>query len=309
MATITQKPPEVAALRQASRIAVRELGLLRPTVAASCSPTECHSLIEIGRTGHLTAAELSERLGLDKSTVSRVVTRLVDRGLVAVGEHRGDQRIKPLNLTPEGERQLDEIDRESNRIVEAALDLLGPEASRTVLEGMELYARALTRSRRQGELVVRPIEPGDSPAMARIIRSVMSEFGAVGEGYSINDPEVDDMAGTYSVERAAYYVITDQGRVIGGAGVAHLEGADPDTCELRKMYLLPECRGLGMGRKLLELCLEKAVELGYRRCYLETLGTMAQAQSLYQANGFEALDGPMGNTGHHACNSFYVREL
>jgi putative acetyltransferase len=311
MTTIIQDPPQaVAVLRQASRLAVRELGLLSPTVASSsCSPTECHTLIEIGRTGHLTAGELSLRLALDKSTVSRVVARLADRGLVAVGEDRGDQRLKPLVLTAEGQLQLARIDQESNAQVVAALALLAPEQRRTVVEGLSLYAKALSRSRRQQELTIRLIEPADSPAMARIIRSVMGEFEAVGEGYSINDPEVDDMAGAYSGERATYFVVSNGPRVVGGGGVGPLDGADADTCELRKMYLLPEVRGLGMGRRLLARCLEAAQDLGYRRCYLETLGHMSQAQALYEANGFVATDAPMGNTGHFACNRFYVKPL
>ena len=306
-----QDPPQaVAALRQASRLAVRELGLLSPTVASSgCSPTECHTLIEIGRTGHLTAGELSQRLALDKSTVSRVVARLVDRGLVVVGEDRGDQRLKPLVLTPEGQLQLARIDQESNAQVVAALALLAPEERRTVVEGLSLYAKALSRSRRQQELSIRPIESADSPTMARVIRSVMGEFGAVGEGYSINDAEVDDMAESYSGERAAYFVITKGSRVVGGGGVAHLDGADPDTCELRKMYLLPELRGLGMGRRLLDRCLQAAKSLGYRRCYLETLEHMTQAQALYEADGFVATQTSMGNTGHFACNRYYVKQL
>ncbi len=75
------------------------------------------------------------------------------------------------------------------------------------------------------------------------------------------------------------------------------------------MYLLPELRGLGMGRRLLERCLQAAKDLGYRRCYLETLEHMTQAQALYEADGFVATDGPMGNTGHSACNRFYLKEF
>lgn len=300
----------MAALRQASRLAIRELGMLGPTVASSgCSPTECHSLIEIGRTGHLTAGELSQRLELDKSTMSRVVNRLVTRGLVQAQDNPGDQRLKPLCLTPDGERQLAMIDHESNAQVQAALMLLAPRERRTVVEGMGLYAKALARSRRQRDLTVRPIEPRDTPAIARIIRDVMGEFGAVGEGYSINDPEVDDMATAYSGERAVYFVIENGAKVLGGAGVGPLDGAEADTCELRKMYLLPELRGLGMGHRLLDLSLRSARKMGYQRCYLETLGHMAQAQALYEANGFVASEEPLGNTGHFACNRFYVKEL
>jgi putative acetyltransferase len=159
--------------------------------------------------------------------------------------------------------------------------------------------------------------------VARIIRDVMGEFGvrdalvrspdggvrSLGEGYSITDPEVDDMATAYSGERAAYWVITSGAKVLGGAGVGPLDGTDDDTCELRKMYLLPELRGLGMGRRLLDLCLRTAEEMGYRRCYLETLSHMAQAQALYEANGFKAADAPLGNTGHFACNRYFVKEL
>ena len=161
---------------------------------------------------------------------------------------------------------------------------------------MALYAKALDRARRQRDLAIRPITPADNPDMARIIREVMGEFGAVGEGYSINDPEVNDMAGSYAGERAAFLVVVRGPKVLGGAGVAQLEGADPETCELRKMYVLPELRGLGMGRRLLERCLTIAAELGYRRCYLETLSHMAQAQALYEANGFGDLPICMAKT-------------
>ena len=117
------------------------------------------------------------------------------------------------------------------------------------------------------------------------------------------------MAESYSGESAAYFVITMGSKVVGGGGVAHLDGADPDTCELRKMYLLPELRGLGMGRRLLDRCLQAAKSLGYRRCYLETLEHMTQAQALYEADGFVATQTSLGNTGHFACNRYYMKQL
>jgi putative acetyltransferase len=289
---------------------VRRLGVLQPTVrGGSVSPTECHTLIELGRTSHLTAGDLSQLLDLDKSTVSRVVARLVKKGLVEHRSDPADQRTKPLALTAAGRRQVSRIDKAANREVKAALELLSPQERQQVLQGTALYAKALERARRQQDLVIRPITPDDDPAVARIIRDVMSEFGAVGEGYSINDPEVNDMASAYGGDRAAYFVIARGAEVLGGGGVGPLAGADPDTCELRKMYLLPELRGLGMGRRLLDRCLAAARDLGYRRVYLETLSHMAQAQALYQANGFVASEAPVGNTGHFACNRFYVREL
>ena len=82
-----------------------------------------------------------------------------------------------------------------------------------------------------------------------------------------------------------------------------------ETCELRKMYFLPELRGTGMGIILLELCLEMAREKSFRRCYLETIEAMKEARRLYRKHGFTHLDAPMGNTGHSACNKWMVKEL
>jgi len=157
-------------------------------------------------------------------------------------------------------------------------------------------------------VTVRPIAPADNRAVAEVIRTVMPEFGAVGPGYAIVDPEVDDMAGTYTGS-AAYFVAEAEGRLLGGAGIGPLPAADADVCELKKMYLLPEARGLGVGQRLLDAALAAARTLGYRRCYLETLTHMRAARQLYERNGFTLLPGPLGHTGHFGCNTFYLRSL
>ena len=156
---------------------------------------------------------------------------------------------------------------------------------------------------------LRPIRPEDDAAVAAIIRSVMTEFGAVGEGFAINDPEVDCMSQTYSVPGAAFFVVEMDGRVVGGAGVAPLAGGEPGVCELRKMYFLEEARGLRMGERLLRQCLDTARSLGYRVCYLETLKGMEVAQRLYEKVGFRRLPAPMGATGHHGCDRYYTLDL
>jgi putative acetyltransferase len=156
---------------------------------------------------------------------------------------------------------------------------------------------------------IRPILPTDDAAVAAIIRAVMPEFGASGPGFAINDPEVDHMAAAYARPRCAYFVVEREGVVVGGGGVAPLDGADPDVCELRKMYFLPSLRGLGAGAALMAWCLEAARTLGFRRCYLETLHGMDAAQRLYERSGFVRIDAAMGATGHFGCNRFYLRAL
>ncbi|HJW09203.1 MAG TPA: GNAT family N-acetyltransferase [Holophagaceae bacterium] len=159
-------------------------------------------------------------------------------------------------------------------------------------------------------LTFRPITPADDAAMAAVIRTVMPEFGADGPGFAIHDPEVDHMAAAYAGPGAAYFVVVDEtDRVVGGGGVAKLDGGPDGVCELRKMYFLKEARGSGLGERLLRHCLAKAKELGYRTCYLETLTGMDAAQKLYRKVGFQTLCAPMGSTGHHGCDRWFAMEL
>ncbi|MCJ0824477.1 GNAT family N-acetyltransferase [Luteimonas sp. 50] len=156
---------------------------------------------------------------------------------------------------------------------------------------------------------IRPIIADDDAAIAAIIRAVMPEFGAVGDGFAINDPEVDWMSRAYSAPRSAYFVVEADGVVLGGGGVAPLEGGPGDTCELRKMYFLPGARGLGAGAAMMARCLDAARGFGFARCYLETLGGMDAAMKLYERSGFRRIDAPLGATGHGGCNAFYLRDL
>lgn len=159
------------------------------------------------------------------------------------------------------------------------------------------------------DFTIRTIQPADDPAIAAIIRQVMPEFGAVGSGFAIADPEVDWMSRAYAAPRHAYFVLERAGRVLGGAGVAPLAGGDPDTCELRKMYFLPQARGLGAGAAMMERCLVAARSFGFARCYLETLTGMDAAMRLYERSGFRRIDAPLGATGHGGCNRFYLLDL
>jgi len=156
---------------------------------------------------------------------------------------------------------------------------------------------------------IRPIEARDDEAMASIIRTVMPEFGAVGDGFAINDPEVDWMSKSYSGPRCAYFVVEIDGVLMGGGGIAPLAGGAPDVCELRKMYFLPASRGHGAGTAMMQRCLDAARRLGFRQCYLETLSGMDAAMRLYERSGFHRVPCTMGDTGHGGCNTFYLLDL
>jgi putative acetyltransferase len=157
--------------------------------------------------------------------------------------------------------------------------------------------------------MIRPIEPRDNSFVRNIIKTVMPEFGASGRGFAIHDEEVEDMFSAYARKRSAYFVCEVDGKIVGGGGIAPLAGGNVDTCELKKMYFLPEGRGKGLGQKVLSACLQSAKEMGFTFCYLETFNTMNEAMKLYEKNGFKKIAGPLGNTGHFACDVFYSLKL
>jgi putative acetyltransferase len=159
------------------------------------------------------------------------------------------------------------------------------------------------------EPLIRPMRLEDEAAVAAVIRTVMPEFGADGPGFALHDPEVGHMFRAYDGPGSAYFVLEVDGAVAGGAGVAPLQGGPADVCELRKMYFLPGARGRGQGERMLRHCLARAAELGYRRCYLETLTGMDAAQKLYARLGFKPVCGPIGTTGHHGCDKWFIMEL
>lgn len=156
---------------------------------------------------------------------------------------------------------------------------------------------------------IRKISPSDIVGIKEVIETVMPEFGASGPGFAIHDPEVQDMFTAYQKPRHVFYVIESDGRILGGGGIAPLEGDGEDICELRKMYFLSEARGKGVGQQVMDLCLKSARVFGFKQCYLETLETMTKARKLYERNGFEQIDSSLGATGHFGCDAYYLKKL
>lgn len=159
------------------------------------------------------------------------------------------------------------------------------------------------------DFLLRKIRSEDNTQMAKVIRKVMTEFGAVGSGFSIEDPEVDAMFEAYQDPRSIFYVVEMEEKVVGGAGIAQLEGGDSSVCELKKMYFSPEARGLGAGKVLAKLLINEATLRHFKTIYIETLEDMYAANRLYQSLGFQRIPKSLGNTGHCGCDTFYALEL
>jgi len=158
-------------------------------------------------------------------------------------------------------------------------------------------------------MLIRAILPADDAAIAKIIRDVLSEFGANKPGTAYYDSTTDSLSELFTRTGSIYYVAIHNNQLIGGAGIFPSDGLAPDTCELVKMYLSPQARGRGLGRLLIEKALSFATQYGYRYVYLETMPELNRAMKIYEKFGFEYLDGPLGNTGHFGCNRWMLKKL
>ncbi len=159
-------------------------------------------------------------------------------------------------------------------------------------------------------IIIREIQKQDNVSIAAVIRKVLEDLNVPKVGTAYADPQLDWLFESYNqLPKSLYFVVEKEGRIIGGAGIGPLENEAESVCELQKMYFLEEARGLGLGAKIIEKCLQAAKEFGYEKCYLETMPFMDAAQKLYQKNGFEYLSTPMGNTGHSSCPVWMLKKL
>ena len=156
---------------------------------------------------------------------------------------------------------------------------------------------------------IRQICKKDNLSLSKVIRKVLIEIGVPKKGTAFSDLEVDFMFEAYNKKRSIYYVVENDGKIYGGAGISHLNEADYNICELQKMYFLPSIRGKGLGNQMIEKCLDFAIDNKFKYCYIETLPYMKAAQKLYLKKGFSYIEGPIGNTGHTSCNVWLLKKL
>jgi putative acetyltransferase len=160
------------------------------------------------------------------------------------------------------------------------------------------------------QVVIRPIEEKDNAAIAAVIRTTLEEFGANRPGTVYYDDATDALYQLFSqISGSVYYVAEYNEDIVGGGGIFPSPGLPEDTCELVKMYLLKNMRGIGLGKLLIQKALDFAQQTGYKNVYLETMPELQQALSTYAKFGFQYIDQPMGNTGHFGCDLWMLKKL
>ena len=160
-----------------------------------------------------------------------------------------------------------------------------------------------------GELVIREVLPKDNEHIAVLIRTILLEMGVPKVGSAYEDKSLDNMHMEYEKPRSAYYVAEKNGEILGCAGIAPLQNAEENICELQKMYVSQKARGQGVSKHLMRTCLNSARDFGFEACYLETMPNMKAAHGLYEKNGFQFIEERLGDTGHYSCPVFMIKYL
>jgi len=159
------------------------------------------------------------------------------------------------------------------------------------------------------DIHIRPIAEKDNKAVAAVVRDTLEEFNAHHPGTAYYEKETDFLYTVFQAPGSVYYVAEKDGAILGGAGISPTAGLPPSVCELVKMYILPEARGIGLGRKLMTVCFGAARTKGYKQVYLETKAELQTAVIVYEKYGFRYLPAPLGNTGHFGCELWMIRDL
>lgn len=309
-------PSFIADIRSASRGLVRELGFLNHTIANSeLTPSAVHALVEIGRREKLSAKELSEILILEKSTISRMISGLLNKGELEQSRSSSDARNKNISLSPKGRKTLAKINEFAELQVSAALGPVDSHSRMTVLAGLQKYAQALRRIRlpndREGLPGRLTIEKGYySGIIGRIAEmhaGYYSDFVGFGAAFeSTVASGVAEFVNRLENHRNALWSVQSGGRVLGSIAI---DGEDlgPGKAHLRWFILEGEARGTGLGQKLIKKAVAFSEKAGFEEIHLWTFKGLDAARSLYEKNGFVLVDEyPGSQWGEEVMEQWFV---
>ena len=159
------------------------------------------------------------------------------------------------------------------------------------------------------DLIIRTIALHDNEAIAKVIRAALTEFGANKPGTVYYDTTTDHLFELFQIPGAIYFIAELKDTLVGGAGIFPTKGLPEKTCELVKLYLHKEARGIGLGKQLLLKSMQWAKENGYEQVYLESMPELSKAVSIYENVGFKKIHHALGNSGHDGCDIWMIKNL
>lgn len=286
--------PVVSVIRRSSRLMVRELGFMASTLASTnYSPSAVHTLVEIALRKKMTASQLVQLLGLEKSSVSRMLARLIAAGELEEVISPEDARAKSLRLTAKGHETVSKINTFSNERVVSAIKRLAPAQQQTISEGLSLYANALLACREKGNdtrldelTIVKGYTPGMIGRIAEMHGVYYAREHLFGRFFEVKVATgVAEFSDRLDKPCNQIWLAVMNGRIVGSVAI---DGEDlaPGEAHLRWFILDDGCRGHGVGKKLLTDAMRFCDSLGFSAVHLWTFNKLTAARRLYESFGF-----------------------
>ncbi|MEQ9886590.1 bifunctional helix-turn-helix transcriptional regulator/GNAT family N-acetyltransferase [Pectobacterium zantedeschiae] len=293
----------VEEIRLASRRMVRELGFMNHTLAATqYSPSVVHTLLEVEAQGSMTAAQLVQILGLEKSSVSRMLAKLVNVGELEESPSTEDARTKQLGLTAQGRETVRKINNYANERVIAALSKMDPLRQQIVSQGLTSYANALKACRDNTDMnssTSFEIVSGYRTGMIGRITEMHSSYYAREHSFgSFFESKVAaglaDFSGRLDKPCNQIWLAMQNERIVGSVAI---DGEDLGNGEAHlRWFILDEgCRGSGLGRKLIVEAMKFCDEREFSAVQLWTFNKLMAARRLYESFGFTLFKEWQGN--------------
>lgn len=272
----------LAQLRSFNRSFTRQIGVLDDSFLGHGRPLGLARLIfEIGPGGR-PVAELRDALELDAGYLSRMLRSLEDEGLVELVDDEDDRRRRIALLTSPGRAEWRKLDDSSEAAAASILSPLSESQQGRLADALAAAERLLTAA------TVRFEEIDITHESAR--KAIDSYFVELDERFPTGfdgDAYQDEDAATMSPPNGCFLVVRSDTRVLGCGGVLNLE---PGIGEIKRMWIEPSMRGLGLGRRLLESLEGRVAEMGNRTVRLDTNSTLAEALALYNSAGYLEID-------------------
>jgi len=158
-------------------------------------------------------------------------------------------------------------------------------------------------------ITIREIQKNDNAELASIIRQVLEEFDANKPGTVYFDETTDNLFQLFQKPDTIYYVALMGNEIVGGCGIYTTEGLPENYCELVKLYLLPHARHYGIGKTLINKCLDFAKQKYFTHIYLESMPELTTAIVMYKKLGFKIIQKRLGDACHFGCPIKMLKQI
>ncbi|MBJ9740058.1 bifunctional helix-turn-helix transcriptional regulator/GNAT family N-acetyltransferase [Acinetobacter oleivorans] len=290
-------------IRSSSRIMVRELGFMSSTLATTdYSPSAVHSLLELENRGSLTAVQLGQLLGLEKSSVSRMLLKLIKAGEIKEEQDKNDARLKVIKLTPKGVDTVRKINNYGERRVIQAIEKLNSSEQLIIAQGLTAYAESLVDCRDNKDLIdnntieiVSGYRAGMIGRIAEMHGTYYYEnynFGSFFEGKVATN--LAEFSNRLYKDSNNIWLAIKNNKIVGSVAI---DGEDLGNNEahLRWFILSDDCRGQGIGKKLLKEAINFCDQKQFSAVQLWTFSGLSAARKLYETFGFKLTNEWEGN--------------